>query len=1487
MNTSGGPNKATPTPESARAALDTIEPGDYGILLEALGHVISENQALVSFVQRKLDIGYGRAARIMDALERGGYVGPSLGPNKSREVLVTEVPQSLKDEVVARSGVDAVKPEDIPSIESMPSVFALSPIIGDRQIVSLTALGDGYVNSEGRVVWNIDNITVDTFKSTQVARAKVRLNDGTTMEGDFLNGNKLGNGIITDPRGNVTTVGLGLRDEGALADEPLAPIPYDPNYIGQGTMRNEEGVYAGTFNKGFVKGRHTRVNGSFVDVDMTEGNSKNGKGRKTWSDGTIEEGEFINDLLLKGREILKDGTILEGVFDIDHNLLGKITYGAGTPTEVVMEGRFDRNRMLNGPGKITRKGKTTSLFLIGNIEEGNFTDNMLLGRGKRTYSPGTDNEFTEDGIFEKSRYFKASDFVEGTITRKNGKKTTRKDGKDYTGDFDESLTGTGEMKDVGTNETSRGTFKNGVLLAPEVIPRDEYARLQNEVTSANNAMDQIHAADMSIEVDLDSKALDILKNLKEGVVIHLGSYGKQIPIENFKRLLLMPVRVALEEGFPTDNAYMDALYEAVLDKKDRWVYEPSVYKKIGVPSSRKGLHPERLFNKFRARIETERINNTPTPHTFTPPPMNAPNSGTDKPSGITDKKGNIWSGVFTRNADDTFSGWGEVTSPAGMRGSGEFKDNAPVNATVTMPDGTIFHYKDGKVVEAPAPAAAPAPSAPRLDAKGNEWTGVDESFSGHGKVVYQDGTIEEGTFKNSILIEGRRICGYVLLKGNIEDGTFRKGVLCKGRITYPDGRYVDVDMYEGDHVDGKGKKTHEDGAVEEGEFKDSSLLKGKKTDSRGSQDGEFYLSELKKGRRTFADGKFVDIEMSEGNEYNGKGRRVWNNGTIEDGEFVGGKLIVGKFTKNPGKSNETVLDGSFQSERLWNGTITEANGTVTKVVDGKLENPSRPPTPHTFTPPVTTPVPATPAPDASTPRLDSNGNEWTGVDDSFSGRGKVEAKDGGSAEGIFSKGGLIEGRRIFADVTFVNIEMSEGNEFTGKGRKVWSDGTIEDGEFDMGKLIVGKLTKNPGTSHELVLDGSFDSEQLWNGTITEADGTITKVVDGVEEGSTPSGSGFKTPNGQNPIKGIGENAEFGEVFKTKKAEAMKGLERIKELVRTLSDEDQRLIGELHIKFIDRTPPAPRGLGKLFTKKTTKIAPWRARNTNEGEGNTFIEIDPLRLPDDREIKEYLITAAKAYDNQRKVEMEVEVLRREVQLSLAYDDDGVLNFLKSLDGIKKIKTAIQGMSEEEKDALSRSDLLILMVGQKKEYYIGSKYRIILPCDTSMGENQIASYLRGELRRVEQEDAAGGAPSRKPTKKSVPGIFSKTRGKIAGVLAALTVAGGGAAAYQMTRPKAAPVDVDKAPAPRVPKAAEKVEEAVKAPEEAPKAPEKGSVEAGEIKKVDLSKIPVGGTVKFKTLEDGVKMGVLVKDGLDYVAVDKFEFVKDGSNAVERLKK
>ncbi len=98
--TCGGPEFATalseqPT-EERNSLFDALEQGtdddesegadDDDLYEEAREIVVSTGKASTTFIQRKLRIGYARAARLMDILEEHGVVGPANGA-KGREVL--------------------------------------------------------------------------------------------------------------------------------------------------------------------------------------------------------------------------------------------------------------------------------------------------------------------------------------------------------------------------------------------------------------------------------------------------------------------------------------------------------------------------------------------------------------------------------------------------------------------------------------------------------------------------------------------------------------------------------------------------------------------------------------------------------------------------------------------------------------------------------------------------------------------------------------------------------------------------------------------------------------------------------------------------------------------------------------------------------------------------------------------------------------------------------------------------------------------------------------------------------------------------------------------------------------------------------------------------------------------------------------------------------------------------------------------------------
>ena len=85
--------KATPVPKGDKGGdnssdVPTGDGSDADVIDRAVEVLCDAGQASVSYLQRKLKLGYARAARVMDQLEELGVVGPYEG-SKPRSVLVT------------------------------------------------------------------------------------------------------------------------------------------------------------------------------------------------------------------------------------------------------------------------------------------------------------------------------------------------------------------------------------------------------------------------------------------------------------------------------------------------------------------------------------------------------------------------------------------------------------------------------------------------------------------------------------------------------------------------------------------------------------------------------------------------------------------------------------------------------------------------------------------------------------------------------------------------------------------------------------------------------------------------------------------------------------------------------------------------------------------------------------------------------------------------------------------------------------------------------------------------------------------------------------------------------------------------------------------------------------------------------------------------------------------------------------------------------
>lgn len=115
--TEGGSN-------SGGVALDSSD--NDPLLDEAIEHAIEAGKVSTSYLQRRMKVGYSRAARIVDLMEKLGVVGPPDGA-KPREVLVSEWPPE---------GQEPMVDEDIPDEEIGGDDHHHRDVVGDASRIT-------------------------------------------------------------------------------------------------------------------------------------------------------------------------------------------------------------------------------------------------------------------------------------------------------------------------------------------------------------------------------------------------------------------------------------------------------------------------------------------------------------------------------------------------------------------------------------------------------------------------------------------------------------------------------------------------------------------------------------------------------------------------------------------------------------------------------------------------------------------------------------------------------------------------------------------------------------------------------------------------------------------------------------------------------------------------------------------------------------------------------------------------------------------------------------------------------------------------------------------------------------------------------------------------------------------------------------------------------------------------------------------------------
>lgn len=93
-----------PQPQEGDNGLDDVKMDDDGDSQEALIRaaveiVVNDRKASISYIQRRLKIGYNRAATLMEILEKRNIVGPQIG-SAPREILIDSLSDAFPEETL-------------------------------------------------------------------------------------------------------------------------------------------------------------------------------------------------------------------------------------------------------------------------------------------------------------------------------------------------------------------------------------------------------------------------------------------------------------------------------------------------------------------------------------------------------------------------------------------------------------------------------------------------------------------------------------------------------------------------------------------------------------------------------------------------------------------------------------------------------------------------------------------------------------------------------------------------------------------------------------------------------------------------------------------------------------------------------------------------------------------------------------------------------------------------------------------------------------------------------------------------------------------------------------------------------------------------------------------------------------------------------------------------------------------------------------------
>lgn len=649
---------------------------------------------------------------------------------------------------------------------------------------------------------------------------------------------------------------------------------------------------------------------------------RQGKGKMTYANGEIYEGQWVDDVRCGQGELYLPRTYGK-TFGKLYSYTGEWKndklngFGTFTDSYTTYSGNFVDGKY-NGRGTLTKK--VGSLTYVGEFKgglksgtgsekcpeytyTGEFAADKFHGKGKKTLPNGDffDGTFSY-GIFKNGKVQETigTDVYSGSYSNNNfngrGKLTTS-NGTVYSGNFKSGLRHGTFKVTLPDGTVNKEKYENGILIEGEKkaeIVADENKQAAEKKANPEKEINSNIEATANKQQSEEKKKTTPKKEATENKQSEnekKQSAGSGQQSKEKKKSTPKKETTKVKSAKKTDSIKKDDSKNAIENKleaeKPDYSKEFDAFEKKIEPFAKKARESAKLADDIKAQCYKKRSEKMGS-LSFTSIPVET-------------FKNLIGNGSDTYKGEKLlgkFDGYGKYVWAEGDIYEGEWKSDLRTGKG-------IYHFTSGSTYEGQF---------------------FDSRMNGKGVFTYKNGDIEKGDYLDNKL-HGYAV--YIGANGDKYEGEWKNGLI-NGKGTY---YYSSGNVYKGDWKDekrtGKGIFTFANGDRYEGGFLDGMRHgEGIYTFANGDKDeGVFEKGTLiGKGKRIYANGDVYDGDFTD-DKPTGKGVYTYADGRRLEGDFVDGKFVDNTPKKEESKQNnensvKAVDENAMFTPEATNGGIT-------------------------------------------------------------------------------------------------------------------------------------------------------------------------------------------------------------------------------------------------------------------------------------------------------------------------------------------------------------------------------------------------------------------------------------------------------------------------------------------------------------------------------------------------------------------------------------